>query len=220
MNLHPDHLADLQKSGLAAETIQMAGIYTVPPDEIGKKLGGGDAGITSLLAFPYAGCNGYERFKCWYQEGKTGPKYLQKSGTPNHLYLLPGVDLAGDSPLIISEGEKKILALHQAGFQAVGLPGIWGWCEKTQGYRRPKENKPIPDFHLLKWIRPVSIVFDSDAHGNPSVRLASFRLGRELAKRGAAVSILFLPPGTNGEKVGADDFLVVHGSAKLKEMMP
>jgi hypothetical protein len=37
---HPEHLADLRRSGHTDETIQDAGIYTVPPDEIGKKLGG------------------------------------------------------------------------------------------------------------------------------------------------------------------------------------
>ena len=69
------HLADLQQSGLTDETIRAAGLYTVPPDDIGKKLGGNDSGILSLLAFPYPGCEGHERFKCFYEEGKSGPKY-------------------------------------------------------------------------------------------------------------------------------------------------
>ena len=38
-NLHPAHLADLQQSDLTDETIRAAGIYTVTPGEIGKKLG-------------------------------------------------------------------------------------------------------------------------------------------------------------------------------------
>lgn len=219
MNLHPEHLADLRRSDLSDETIQAAGIYTVPPDEIGKKLGGGDSGIETLLAFPYPGCEGHERFKCWYQEGKGGPKYRQKKDTPNRLYLPPTVDLAGDGFLTICEGEKKVLALNQAGIPAVGIGGVWNWCQKGEGYKKPKESRPIADLALTTWRRPVIILFDSDAHTNRNVRLAAFRLARELSRRGAAVSILFIPPSPTGEKQGADDFLVAHGPEKLRELM-
>jgi hypothetical protein len=174
----------------------------------------------SALAFPYPGCDGFKRFKVWREEGKTGPKYLQKSGTPNHFYFPPTVDLEGDYPMLVVEGEKKTLALWQAGFQVVGLGGIWGWCAGGEGYRKPGEHQPIPDLDLMNWRRPVTIIFDSDGHNNPLVRLAAFRLGRELSRRGAAVSILFIPPGPTGEKLGADDFLVAHGPEKLREMMP
>lgn len=218
--LHPAHLDDLQHSGLTGETIGVAGIYTVTPGEIGKKLGGNDCGISSLLSFPYPRCEGHERFKCWYQEGKSGPKYRQKTGTPNRLYLPPTVDLAGDSFLTICEGEKKALALNQAGIPAVGIGGVWNWCQKGEGYKKPNESRPIPDLDLVNWRRPVTILFDSDAHANPMVRLAAFRLARELARRGAAVSILFIPPSPTGDKQGADDYLVAYGAAKLREMMP
>jgi hypothetical protein len=184
MTLHADHLADLRKSGLTDETIRAAGIYTVTPGDIGKKLGGLGNNVVSALAFPYPGFDCYERFKVWREDGKTGPKYLQKTGTPNHLYLLPTVDLQGDSPLLLVEGEKKALALMQAGYQVVGLSGIWNWCEKGQGYKRAKESRPIPDFGLVNWKRPVTILFDSDAADNPNVRLAAWRLAREVAKRG------------------------------------
>jgi hypothetical protein len=193
MALHPDHLRDLEKSGLTDETIRAAGLYTVPPDEIGKKLAGGDGGVISLLAFRYPGCDGYERFKCWYDEGKSGPKYKQKYGTPNHLYVPPKVDLEGDPPLLVVEGEKKTLAVWQAGYQVVGIGGVWNWCEKAEGYKRPQEAQPILDLDKVNWKRPVIIVFDSDARENPMVRLAAFRLARELSRRGAKVSILFIP---------------------------
>ncbi|MGA7562293.1 MAG: DUF3854 domain-containing protein [Desulfobaccales bacterium] len=219
-SLNPEHLADLQKSGLTDETIRTAGIYTVPPDEIGKKLGGNDSGILSLLSFPYPGNEGHERFKCWYQEGKSGPKYRQRKDAPNRLYLFSTVDLHGKSPLLIVEGEKKALALNQAGIPAVGIGGVWNRCMNAEGgYRQPKETKPIPDLALVNWRRPLTILFDSDGHDKPLVRLAAFRLGRELSRRGASVSILFLPPGTNGEKQGADDFLVAHGPEALTDLL-
>ena len=124
LSFHPQHSADLEQSGLTLETIRAAKVYTVPPDEIDKKLDGLAKGVVSALAFPYHGCDGFERFKVWREEGKTGPKYIQKIGTANHLYFPPGVDLAGDSHLLLVEGEKKALALLQAGFQVVGIGGV------------------------------------------------------------------------------------------------
>jgi hypothetical protein len=216
-HLHPEHMADLKRSGLTDETIQAAGIYTVPPDEIGKKLGGLANGVVSALAFPYPGCDGFERFKIWWDPIKTGPKpkYLAKSGTPNHLYLLPGVDLEGDSHLIIEEGEKKTLKLAQEGFQAVGISGVWNWLTKGDD----DGSHPLPDFDLVNWNRPVTVLFDSDGVHNPDVRLAAWRLAREVAQRGGQVSILFLPAGPNGEKVGADDYLVAHGPEALTDLL-
>jgi hypothetical protein len=211
--LHHDHLADLRRSGLSDETIRTAGIYTVQPSDIGKKLGGGDAGMVSLLAFPYSGCGDFERYRCFYENGKTGPKYRQPKGMPNRLYIPPGVDLTGDEPIILTEGEKKTLKLAQEGFPALGIGGVWNWLTKGDG----EESGPIGDLDLVNWRRPVTIVFDSDGSNNQQVRLAAFRLARELTRRGASVSILFLPHGKNGQKQGADDFLIAHGSVVLRD---
>ena len=194
--MHAQHLDDLRLSGLTDETIQAAGVYTVPPDEIGKKLGGLANGLVSALAFPYRDCDGFERFKTFRGEGKTGPKYLQKAGTPNHLYLPPKVDLTEGNHLLVVEGEKKTLALWQAGFQVVGIGGVWNWRTKGGG-EQTGESRPIPDLDRINWERSVTIVFDSDGHYNSNVRLAAFRLARELSRRGAKVSIIFIP----GEEV-------------------
>jgi len=220
--LHPDHLADLKRSGLSDETIRAAGVYTVPPSGIGKKLRGGDARVVSLLAFPYPGCNGFERFRCFYEDGKSGPKYRQPKGTQNRLYIPPGVDLAGGEPLTVVEGEKKALKLAQEGFHAVGLGGVWGWCAGGQGYKPPSGGTGgwlIEDFEKLNLKRFIHIIFDSDGNHNRMVRLAAFRLARVLCRRGAAVSILFIPPAPDGEKVGADDFLVAHGPEAFRELL-
>jgi hypothetical protein len=215
--LQPAHLADLQESGLTNETIQAAGIYTVPTDEISKKLGSLAEGVVGALAFPYPNCDGFERFKVWRAEGDAGPKYLQKAGTPNHLYFPSEVELRGDSPLLIVEGEKKALALWQEGFQVLGIGGVWNWCGHREGKRQP--GKPISDLDKVNWRRPVIIVFDSDGHDNQNVRLAAYRLARELTQRGGQVSILFLPSGQGGTKVGADDYLKIHGSEALGALL-
>jgi len=219
IHMHPSHLADLRRSGLAEETIRAAGIYTVPPREIGKKLGGGDAGVVSAYAIPYPWVEGFERLRCFYDEGKTGPKYRQPPGTTNHLYCPSTINLAGAEPLIIAEGEKKTLKLAQEGFPAVGIGGVWNWCERAEGYNRPKQTKPIPDFDRVNWRRTVTILFDSDGHDNRNVRLAAFRLARELSRRGATVFLLFIPPSLTWGKQGVDDFLVAHGPQALETLL-
>lgn len=214
-SFHPQHLSDLRKSGLHDGTIDAAGIYTVPPGEIDKKLGGLGNNVVSAMAFPYPGFDGYERFKVWREVDKPGPKYLQKTGTPNHLYLPPKVDLNSGSHLLIVEGEKKALALLQAGYHVAGISGVFSWLTKVEG----GDSRPIFDFDLLNWKRPVTILFDSDGADNSNVRLAAWRLAREVAKRGAQVDLLFFPPGTNAAKVGADDFLVEHGPESLSNLL-
>ena len=89
-NLHPDHLADLRKSGLTDETIRAAGIYTVTPGDLGKKLGGLGNNVVSALAFPYTGFDGYERFKVWREDGKIGPEVYPENRNCKPSLLSPG----------------------------------------------------------------------------------------------------------------------------------
>jgi hypothetical protein len=194
--LHPEHLADLRRSGLTDETIRAAGIYTVPPDRLERlcrQWGKLAKGVVNAYAIPYPGHDGHERYRVFREEGQYGPKYLQLPGSQNHLYLLPGLDLTGDAPLTITEGEKKALALWQADYQVVGLGGIWAWCMGGEGYQKPGEHRVIADMDKVNWRRPVTIIFDSDGHDNPMLRLGAYRLARELSRRGGKVSILFVP---------------------------
>ena len=93
-NFHPDHLEDLHKSGLSDETILEAGIKSLSPRDITKKLGFDIPGISSMYEIPYPGYEGYSRFKAFYAEGerhyKDGsekPKYLARKDSGNHLYI-------------------------------------------------------------------------------------------------------------------------------------
>lgn len=85
LTLHPDHLANLQKSGLSDETIQSAGIYSLRPCDINKKLGFNDSRIESVMAFPYPGGDGFEIYKIF--PPRDGLKYVQSKGSPNRLYI-------------------------------------------------------------------------------------------------------------------------------------
>ena len=210
-NLHADHLADLQASGLTPSTIEAAGIYSVSVEDFPSKLGERANDVKSIMGFPYSGCGGFERLKPFWQPGREGPKYIQSPGSDNHLYMPPTIDLSGDSSLIVVEGEKKALALWQTGCQVVGLGGVWSWRGRGKGQATEDKSQPVADLGKVNWKRPVIIVFDSDGHTNFDIRIAAFHLARELGQRGATVSILFLPPGEGGAKAGADDFLVVYG---------
>ena len=88
--MRPIHLADLKNSGLSDETIKLAEIETIRPDNINKELGFNIPNLTSMYQIPYGG--GFSRFRCYYddelkKQTKGHPKYLQNKGTGNHLYI-------------------------------------------------------------------------------------------------------------------------------------
>ncbi len=121
-------------------------------------------------------------------------------------------------PIVITEGEKKTLALHRVAwsglgdsaekprFFALGLSGVWnfkGTIAKTvnaSGHRQDVKGL-IPDFKLLSWdCRRVIILYDANVKWNESVRVARDVLAKELKKLGAEVLIVDCPEisGCNG----------------------
>jgi hypothetical protein len=155
-------------------------------------------------------------------------KYLCAAGQRQHLYLpsCPAALLADTSiPLIITEGEKKCLALWRMSlekgmsFLPVGLGGVWNFQGITgtetddKGSRYPVRS-PLPDLDRIEWKdRKVTILFDANASTNQDVGWARRRLASELMHRGARVLIAHLPKeeGVNG----CDDYLALHGPGKL-----
>ncbi|MGA2466040.1 MAG: DUF3854 domain-containing protein [Thermodesulfobacteriota bacterium] len=185
LSLPPDQLTDLRKSGLLDETIREAGIYSARPGDIPKKLGFNDPSIESLMVFPYPGTNGFERFKPFpVRPGK--PKYLQRKGSGNHLYIpssVRGIFQDSGVPLYITEGEKKVLRATQEGIYCIGVSGWWNWKQKGKGL--------ISDFDLIIFeARRVILVPDDDwkhpgRYGGKIIEKVVYSLVRELSKRGA-----------------------------------
>ena len=131
-------------------------------------------------------------------------------------------------PLVITEGEKKAIAADQFGFPCVGLVGVYGWTQKRvrdADGRGSGPRKLIPDLEAIPWQdRRVTFIFDSDAATNDNVKWAEHHLAETLKKLGADVRVVCLPSGPDGDdgkpvKVGLDDFLVVHGPEKLRELI-
>jgi hypothetical protein len=206
--LHPDHLADLRRSGLSDETIAQAGIHSLRPGDIPRLLGRNPTGIESVFEIPYPG-HGSSRFKLFYAAGQKGPKYVQKKEVPNHLYIPPLVDqttLDGDTRLFITEGEKKALKAAQEGILCLAIGGLWSWKH---------DGRLLSDFDSFTFNgREVFIVPDNDwqkpdRHGyRKNLNQAVRQFGLALIQKGAKVFVVHLPQSE--EKVGLDDFLCLH----------
>ncbi|HEX8637749.1 MAG TPA: DUF927 domain-containing protein, partial [Pyrinomonadaceae bacterium] len=161
------------------------------------------------------------------QEMKNGEykdlgKYLSPPGRGNMLYFPPGAakeHLSDVSlPIVITEGEKKVLALHRASwhdlsdaadsprFLPIGLTGVWnfrGVIGKTSNASGNRINVKgtISDFGLLAWAdRKVYILYDANAATNDSVSKARRRLAGVLKDLKAKVFYVDCPPveGCNG----------------------
>jgi putative DNA primase/helicase len=219
--LHPNHLADLHSSGLTDETIQAAGLYSETDlGRLTRILGWNSVPrkMSPSLVFPYFGvdgANGYCRIKpddprvC---QGKP-VKYESPKGRSNQVYLPPGSRCRLDDTqemLLITEGEKKALALDQEGFVCVGLVGVWGW-------KVARQQRLLPELETLQWRGcEVRIVFDSDIRHNPDVQNAETMLAAILRRAGACVRVVRLPDGPadedgNPTKLGVDDYIVANG---------
>jgi len=209
--LHPDHLADLRKSGLSDEMIETAGIYSVPPGDTDMVLGRNAPG-TSLLAFPYPGAD-FIRYKLFppvqNKEGKR-QKYHQPPGSGLALYKPPGFDPNGEV-FLITEGEKKALKACQDGLNCLGLSGLWNW--KVKG-----EEALIADFDVFNFKeKHVYLVPDNDWQApNKNLEQAVYRLAYLLVERGATVNVIQLPEST--EKIGLDDYLIEHSVAEFQAL--
>lgn len=241
--LTPSDYESLERSYISREIADQAGIYRVDSldgrDLVGRK----DGRDYNGLVFPYLRANGVVAHRLRLDHppvdshGKPEGKYLQAPGTRNRIYFPPGWEsLAGDprTPAIVSEGEKKCLALYhmaleisngtgRPGFLALTFGGAWGYVgvtgKKTDANgQRIDEKGVIPDLDLLAWKgRRVTILYDANASVNPSVKHARRNLAAELTRRGAEVWMADLPP-ENGIN-GCDDYLAAHGVEALRKVL-
>jgi len=215
LNLHPEALEDLRRSGLSDATIAEAGLYTPAPGDLPRLLSARlVAQVRHVLVFPYdgAGPGGAWRRDDEFVRCKLFPpasdgqghtiRYFQRAGTPPRLYIPPRARAAltdPTAPLLITEGEKKALKANQEGLACVAVGGLWNW---------QASGRPIADLDGIDWYeREAVIVPDSDVWTRPDLLQPVFALGKELEGRGAKMSVLKLPSGGDGAKLGLDDYL-------------
>jgi hypothetical protein len=131
-----------------------------------------------------------------------------------------------DSPIVITEGPIKAMALLQAGALPISLQGVWGSAEKKKtGPERQSEEddegdadtdrkessdkgeklKLHPELARFDWEwRQVLLCLDADRFKNKSVRQAEIRLAFLLHSAGAEV--YQLSTWTLEEGKGVDDY--------------
>jgi len=116
-------------------------------------------------------------------------------------------------PLFVTEGIRKADSAISIGLCCVALLGVWNW----RGTNDKGGKTVLPEWEAIALNgRRTYIVFDSDVMENPSVHKALARLKTFLEAKGAEVSVIYLPSGPSGVKVGLDDFLVSgHGRDDL-----
>jgi len=246
-------LAKLAKCGITPEIARAAQLRRVRSNEGGPLVGRNGAADYAGIVFPYIWPGEQSpreyrlrRDRPEYEQQADGSlkernKYLSPPGKGNLLYLPPQVRPEwlndGGLPLVVTEGEKKTLALwalawHGLGdaaevprFLPVGLPGVWSWRGTTgkttgpDGDRRDVKG-PIPDWlRIALKDRKVTILYDVNGRTNGSVQAARAMLTRELAGRGARVYHFVWPNDTPAEVNGIDDMIAAVGAATAMELI-
>lgn len=199
--LNSRDLENFRRSFIDDEVIARAKIYRVDNDE-GARLVGRRPSVNedySGIIFPYffpdlPGIREYRLrrdnpdFELKEGEIKEKRKYLSPPGKSNMIYFPPNsVGLWLDdrtTPIVITEGEKKALALDRVAwdglgdaaekprFLALGLSGVWsfrgtiGKAINANGHRKPVKGI-ITDFRLLALDgRKVTILYDTNVVTN------------------------------------------------------
>lgn len=224
-HLSPSHAAELEASGIPAGYALDNGVYTetdqvtvarrlkwVPPTS-----------LVPCIAFehidPAGKPTGYVRYKPATPRPdpkKAGKrvKYEQPKDTPIAPFIPTGTRPALTDPavdLCLTEGEKKALCADHHGCPCVSIPGVGTWR---------KNGELIPALASIKWKgRKVYVVFDSDAATNPNVCREERELAAELTRRGAVVTVVRLPPGEGGKKIGLDDYIVGRGVDAFRRLL-
>lgn len=221
-------LADLKRSGISAEDAAAAGMYSV---DDASELGDGFKPEPALVlpyfdprspdgTGPLLNCKKKPFVRVRYlqqPQSKRGffktkhQRYAQAIGSGICAYF-PQTDKFRwtevlddtDTPILITEGEKKALACCLQEVPAIGLGGVFNFMVGDE---------LLPELDSVAWDgREVYICFDSDAATNPQIQAAEGRLATELSlKRSANVFLVRLPTLKGQDKTGLDDFLVAKG---------
>jgi hypothetical protein len=211
-DLHPEHLADLRKSGITDETRALQKIRSVPPDMIdalaGRRV---PAAVTSAYVIPFpdrwGGWLDHVRMRLfpevtelrgdhvtehrgpWRYNGGRLKYLVRRHSEPRLFFALRTMRAAldGPDPVWIAEGPKKALALSQLGLPAVAIESAWSW--------HPRGSRALlPDFaQLALKNRIVELVPDGDLNTNTAIAWSLRQLADALRAVGARPRLVRLP---------------------------
>jgi hypothetical protein len=218
MTLLPEHLAYLQARGIGSE---MA-IRFYEADQ-------GD------LVIPYRDPSGQpykqqpgrsELFVVRRHFPTSTPKFKAPWGAGNRPYFSPlmpaGALYDVTIPLVLIEGPFKVDACWIAipnGYCFVGLTGTWNIVDRRDEagqWSEDNETRVLPELKAIPMTgRLIIILFDSDIADNKSVASAAKFIANWTRCRGGCPHRVRLPHEPNGNKNGADDFIVRYGPQAL-----
>lgn len=236
-----DH-RNLRSSFITDEIARRARLVRVTDEEGAEMVGRRRRAATNYagIAFPYRLPSETDRIRAYrlrrdnpdVERDATGTlrekgKYLGAPSRGNLLYFPPEVTMEAledeSIALVITEGEKKTLALYRLAtwdlslsrwhFMPIGLAGVWSFWgtigkDVTASGRRCDVKGLIQDFERIKlYGRDVIILFDANAKTNENVAKARKRLAQELEARGADVLYCEMPDGATNAVNGIDDLL-------------
>jgi hypothetical protein len=127
----------------------------------------------------------------------TGQKYDQAPGSGMQVYFTH-LALQQLNRLFLTQGEFKTLAMREAGFETIGLPGLHCYCRDTN-------NNPqiLPAlFEAVRFADPGEIIFAGDA--DVVTNLEFYRSGHFLAVTFPRIAIRLFELPIDGPK-GVDD---------------
>jgi Domain of unknown function (DUF3854)/Protein of unknown function (DUF3631) len=200
--------------GLTVETARRFGVEIESPpdpDQFYERLGMKcPPGIQTNLWIPVLSKTG--AVNSWIARllptPKDGPKFLCPEDSKGPPWLIPEIyDHKASVPLIITEGPFKAMLLTLAGYDAVGLNGVWCAANKSNGDDPLTLRPELASLQLLG--RKVHLAFDADLTTKPEVRQALIRLYFLLCSVGSEVYQLTTWPL---ETKGIDDYLVSQGT--------
>lgn len=218
---HADLL--LNESGIISEVLILANVRSCTAETSYKHTGLSKAGI----AFPYYDKEGnfiqLRLRKDHVEEGEG--RYHQKKGTGLLPYFIKEnipIIYEPSNPLVITEGEKKLLSFYSHFIHGkekpagvVSASGCFGFFKKDE-----TESLVLSDaFDLIPVLdRMVIVIPDSDYFFNPEVKRAYDKLCGLLVEKGATIDLIDLRT-YDDEKLGLDDFIVKYGIDALRTKM-
>jgi hypothetical protein len=139
------------------------------------------------------------------------PKFLCAKDSGGPPWIIPELyDSKTDTPIIVTEGPIKAMAITLAGYNAIGLNGVWCAANPRKGDDPLCLRSELASLHLLG--RKVYLAFDADQTTKPEVRHALIRLYLLLVSWGAEVYQLTTWSSEQGK--GIDDYLVAQGAER------
>ena len=146
---------------------------------------------------------------------KKPAKYLSRKNAGQHAFILATVheQLTHDpqTPLILTEGEKKAWCATNHGMPTIGLTGNFGWS-------LPGTKELLPELvEYLNKERPVFVIWDSDARNNRMFQSSTRQLATALQPHGCTLKEIILPELPNNKKTGLDDYIMQLNPVNLFE---